>query len=254
MDERIPDSKAPAIARGAAILRLLARSDEPLPLQRIARELGLVPSTCLHVLRALVTEELATVDGSKRYALGPGLLTFANAWLRRDRFAQGAQPEIERLAARFDVTAMGVAITGLDHIIVVATAQGAQNLQLSAQVGSRFPALLSATGRCIAAFGNHEPAELERRFRRLRWDNPPSYGDWMAQVAATRDHGYAVDDGNYIAGVTVIAAPAWRAPGPPTHALVALGLENSMRRVGIEDVGRATAQAAQAVSGQLGGL
>jgi IclR helix-turn-helix domain len=46
------DSKAPAIARAAAILRLLGKSDVPLGVNAIARELELAPSTCLYVLRA----------------------------------------------------------------------------------------------------------------------------------------------------------------------------------------------------------
>lgn len=249
-----PASKAPAIARGAAILRLLARHDEALALQAIARELGLVPSTCLYVLRALVAEELAAVDpATKRYTLGPGVLAFAHAWMRRDRFAEMAEPHLQRLADQFGVTAMGVAIVGLDHIIVVGTAQGSSNLQLSARIGSRFPALLSATGRCIAAYGDHSLREIERRWRKLRWDDPPSFDEWQREVNQTHWQGYAVDNGAYIAGVTVIAAPVWRGPGNPSHALVTLGLESAIRRVSIEQIGEATRDAAKAVSAQLGG-
>ena len=36
--------------------------------------------------------------------------------------------------------------------VTVATARAGGNFQLSAEVGSRFPALISATGRCIAAY------------------------------------------------------------------------------------------------------
>ena len=58
----LKQSKAPAISRAAAVLRLLGKSDRPLALQAIARELGLVPSTCLYVLRALVAEEFVSFD------------------------------------------------------------------------------------------------------------------------------------------------------------------------------------------------
>ena len=39
------ESKAPAISRAAAILRLLGKRDAPLGVQAIERELGLVPRT-----------------------------------------------------------------------------------------------------------------------------------------------------------------------------------------------------------------
>ena len=79
----IKESKAPAISRAAAILRLLGKSDAPLGLQTIARTLDLVPSTCLYVLRALVAEELVAFDAdTKRYSLEAGVLTLARHWLR----------------------------------------------------------------------------------------------------------------------------------------------------------------------------
>ena len=48
--------------------------------------------------------------------------------------------------------------------LAVAVAQGG-GFQLSVQVGNRFPALISATGRCIAAFGKYPADELEARCR-----------------------------------------------------------------------------------------
>src|SRR6201996_5456608 len=114
-------SKAPAISRAAAVLRLLGKSNTPLGVQSIARELGLVPSTCLYVLRALVAEELVSFDAdTKRYSLEAGVLTLARHWLRRNRFNDLAQPVLERVSEAFGVTMLGVHILGLEHIVVVA--------------------------------------------------------------------------------------------------------------------------------------
>jgi len=247
-------SKAPAIARAAAILRLLGKSDAPLGVQAIARELGLVPSTCLYVLRALAEEELIAFDpDTKRYALDAGVLTLARQWLRRNQFPDLAQPVLDRIAGDFGVTMLGVQIVGLDHIIAVAVSRSGNSFQLSTEVGSRFPALISATGRCIAAFGDYPEAELARRFRTLRWDEPPSFEDWEAQVAETRARGFAVDDGNYISGVAVLAAPVWKAGGGPSHALVAIGIGSAIKKRGLEALGDALAAAGRTVSGQMSG-
>jgi DNA-binding IclR family transcriptional regulator len=248
------ESKAPAISRAAAILRLLGKRDTPLGVQAIARELGLVPSTCLYVLRALVAEELVAFDpDTKRYSLEAGVLTLARQWLRRNPFNDLAQPALDRIAQAFDVTMLGVQIVGLDHIIVVATSQSGPNFQLSTQIGSRFPALISATGRCIAAFGGYPEAELKARFKTLRWDEPPTFEAWKEQVAQTRAQGFAVDEGNYISGVTVVAAPVWKARGRPSHALVAIGLGGALRRSGLPALQDALRSAARTLSGQLSG-
>ena len=149
---------------------------------------------------------------------------------------------------------LGVQIVGMDHMIVTAKAEGGANFQLSAQIGSRFPALISATGRCLAAYGNIAAADLAKRFATLRWDNPPAYADWLAQVAETVKRGYAVDPGNYIAGVTVIAAPVWRGSGIPSHALVAIALDHAIQQIGgAQPIGEVVVAAAQSLSRRLSG-
>jgi DNA-binding IclR family transcriptional regulator len=246
------ESKAPAIARAAAILRLLGKSGAPMGVQAIARQLGLVPSTCLYVLRALVEEDLVAFDpDTKRYALDAGVLTLARQWLRRDQFADLAQPVLDRMSREFGLTMLGVQIFGLDRIIVTAMSQSSQNFQLSTQLGSRFPALVSATGRCIAAFGGYPEGELRARFETLRWDEPPSYEEWLRQVAEARREGVAVDAGNYISGVTVVAAPVWKVPGRPSHALVAIGLGSAVRGEGLPRLKQALLGAARSLSEQL---
>ena len=248
------DSKAPAIARAAAILRLLGRSDGPLGVQAIARALGLVPSTCLYVLRALVDEELVAFDAdTKRYALDAGVMTLARGWLRRDRFVNVAQPLLDRVAHIHGLTVLGVRISGLEHITVVAVAEGGADFRLSAQVGSRFPALISATGRCIAAFGGYSEMQVRSRFDTLLWQNTPDYADWKLQVADTAARGYAVDNGNYISGVTVVAVPVWEDSDKPSHALVAIGLGNAMRPEGLDTLSNALLADARTISTQLGG-
>ena len=247
-------SKAPAISRAVAILRLLGRSDSPLRLQAIATELALVPSTCLYVLRALVTEELVAFDpDTKRYSLDAGVLTLARHWLRRNEFTHLAQPALDAISRDCGVTTLGVQIVGLEHIVVVAVAQSGAQIQISAQVGSRFPALISATGRCIAAFSNCPEAELRERFAELRWDDPPSFRTWLAEVQEARRRGYAVDAGNYLAGMTVVAAPVWKDAGAPSHALIALALGADLPGRRLSSIRDALLPASRSLTRQLGG-
>lgn len=229
--------QVPAVKRAAEILRLLSRSDEPLGVHPIARELGLVPSTCLHILRALAAEELVSFDPeTKRYGLSSGVVALARGMLRRDPFSNFAQPVLDDLSSRHGVTAIGIEVASLEHIVVVAISRPGGGLRLQVDVGSRFPALISATGRCIAAFGGASAGELEKRFRALRWDNPPPLAQWRLDVEATRRAGYAVDDGSYITGVTIVTAPVMPR-GRMSHGLVVLGVSEQLRGVGHEALG-----------------
>jgi DNA-binding IclR family transcriptional regulator len=247
----IETSKAPAISRAAAVLRLIGESDTPLGVHAIARALGLVPSTCFHVLKALAAENLVSFDpDTKRYALAAGVLALARHWLRRNRFSALAQPSLDRIGQAFGVMVVGLHIADLDQVIVVAMSQAASNIQLATQIGSRFPALSSATGRCIGAFGGHADADLEARFREIVWDDPPTYAQWREQVRETREQGFAVDDGAFTAGLLVVSAPVWDAAGVMRHALVAIGISSALRRAGLAELEAALLAAAQALSGQ----
>lgn len=250
--EAVKASKAPAIARAVAVLRLLGKARAPLGLQAIAKELGLVPSTCLYVLRALMAERLVAFDpATKQYRLDAGIVTLARQYLRSDPFADIAQRSLDRIATEYGLTALGVQISGLDYIVALAVSQSDGNFSLSTRVGTRFPALISATGRCIAAFGGHEPEALRERFDQLRWDNPPSFDQWMEEVEATRRSGFAVDTGRYMSGVQVLAAPVFAGSETPTHALVVLGLESAVRAAGQDRLGDALRREASLVSARL---
>ena len=202
-----PTHQAPAVARAVGVLKLLARMREPMGVNAIARELEVVPSSCLHILRALADDGLVQIDPrSKQYSLGLGLLTLAHDMLGRNLFAQLVQPELETIARKYGATATAVELDGRERMVVVAVAQAPTFLQIQVGVGSRFPAYISATGRCVAAASNFNPVQLKQRFAALKWQAAPSFEEWLHQVGAARANGFAVDQGNYIAGFTIVAA------------------------------------------------
>lgn len=221
----------PAVTRAVAILRLLSRSQAPLGLKSIAQSLELVPSTTLHILRALMAEQLVRVEPlTKRYSLGVGMLPLARAVLENGDFPNLVRSRLDDLSRRYPVTAIGVELPDLDHMIVVALARSQAPVRLHVDVGSRFPALISATGRCLAAFTEQPWPEIEKRFHRLRWHNAPDYESWRKEVEVTRRHKYSIDRGNYISGVTIVAVPVLNGRGTISHTLAAVGLGNQLDR------------------------
>jgi DNA-binding IclR family transcriptional regulator len=245
--------QVPALTRAIAILRLLGRSDAPLGVHAIARALDLVPSTCLHILRVLVEERLVMVDpATKRYGVAAGLVALARSALRQHTFPAAVQSDLDQLAESYGATAIAVEASGLEHMVVVALARADSPLRVHVDIGSRFPALISATGRCVAAFGNHSWAEIQARFRMLRWDVPPTLAIWRSEVRATERAGYAIDDGRYIRGVSIVAAPV-RMPNGSINALVVVGVSEQMRRIGLTAVGEDLRARASQVSQALGG-
>lgn len=220
-------------------MRLLAQSPQPLGVNEIARAVGVFPSTCLNILRALVREELVAFNATtKRYAVDAGVLALARPLLQPGSLGHTLQPQLDRVARQFSVTATLVEVIGLEHFVVIAVSR-AEGLRLQIDIGRRVPALISATGRCVAAFAHHAEGDLRHAFARLRWDNPPGYRRWQREVRDTRARGYGVDRDNYISGMTSVAVPLDSDDGAVRYCLTAVGMTGQMRRAGLESIARA---------------
>ncbi|MBL4811149.1 MAG: IclR family transcriptional regulator [Rhodobacteraceae bacterium] len=217
--------QVPAVTRALAIMRLLARSPDPMGVNPIARGLDLVPSTCLHILRVLQDEGLVDFDSNtKRYSMGIGILPLARSALQRNTFSTMVQPRLSQLSVDFGVTSIATQLSEPGQMVVIALSQSNQPFRLQVDLGSRFPLLISATGRLYAAYNRSENASLEVEFDKLNWDHPPSYDDWRMEIDQVRIQGYAVDKGAYISGVTVIAVPTFGRENKMNRSLVAIGI------------------------------
>lgn len=222
--------QVPAVTRALAILRFLARSNEPVGVNAIARELGLIPSTCLHILRVLEDEGLVEFDSNlKRYTMGIGILPLARAALQRNTFSTLIQPKLSQMSDKFGVTGIATQLSEPGQMVVVALSQSNIPFRLQVDLGSRFPALISATGRLFAAFNVPDENELADRFYKLTWDHPPSLEQWRAEIETARTRGYAVDQGSYISGVTVVAVPVFGADHKMNRSIVAIGISERLK-------------------------
>ncbi len=242
----------PAVSRAIRILRRLGSASAPMGVNQLARELDLVPSTCLHILRVLTDEGLTAFDpASKRYTIGVGILAIARTAIQRNDFTTLAQPKLTALSEAHGVTSMATQLIQDREMVVVALSMAQLPFRLSTELGSRFPALTSATGRCVAAFGAIGAAELRARFDRLKWDNAPDFKTWLAQVEQTRRDGYGVDAGEYISGVTIVAAPMFDVDGGVARSLVAIGLSERMSAASIAAIAASLLDVRDSVAGLL---
>ena len=222
-------SRAPAVARAATILRLLAGGGPGLGVNDIARKVGIVPSTCYHLLRALTDEGLVAFDvNRKTYRMGAGLLTLAKEALGTNNFSRVAQPHLDRLALTHGVLAIAGEIDNRDRLVVLSVARADNFVSLHVNVGSRFPALTAATGRLVAAELNLSKEELRRRFKDLRWERPPLFAEWYNQVKRAKIDKVAVDSGRYMRGITVLATVVPKSVDGVLRIMALIGLEHQM--------------------------
>lgn len=260
MPEQAPQAKTakpvrvrpvPAVSRTIAILRLLGSVEKGMGVKAIADELGLVPSTCLHILRVLVSEGLVRVDpGTKCYSLGSGMISLAKSVLEGG-FVRIVQPVLDRLASTRGITAVGVEITPKQNVVVLALSQSSQPFRLHIDVGSEFSSLVSATGRLIAAYSNEPWAQLRKKFKAIPWGNPVSFDTWKTEVELARELGWGLDRDNFVSGLTAVAVPVFARDGSLTHTLVAVGLSSQMPADEVADLAKTMQREARAIAEQL---
>lgn len=230
--------QVPAVTKAIGILRKLGNSIEPIGVNQIARELKLIPSTCLHILRVMVTEGLVAFDPvSKRYSIDVGILPIARNAIQRNNFVNIIEDKLTELSIQYGVTCIATQISEPNHMIVVAISQATSPFRLQVDLGNRFPTLISATGRCFAAFTQINTSELKKRFEQLNWDFPPSFEQWKSEIEETKKVGFAIDKGNYISGVSIIAVPFFNQSGQITKSIVAIGISEKIEAIGVQKIG-----------------
>jgi DNA-binding IclR family transcriptional regulator len=222
--------EVPAVTRALKILRFLAKSKHAMGVAPLARELKMIPSTCLHIVRVLLDNGMLNFNPqNKRYSLGPGVVSLATAYSHLNPLVQVVRFHFQALSRLHDCAFAAIEESGPDHYIVVAATEPSPGLSIRLALGSRFPILISATGLCFAAFNDMTPAQLKDGFAKLRSDNLPPFASWLKQVELVRVSGYAVDSGQYMRGLAVVAVPIFSNGTHMVGALCAVGLSEQIK-------------------------
>ncbi len=224
-EPRTPPRKVPAVSRAIAILDYLSNAKEPLGVVPLARHIGLIPSTCLHILRALTENGLVAANPkTKQYSIGAGVLSLARAYARQDQFIQITHERLEELSHKYQCSFAALERSGADECIVVAIGDVKAGLSVRVTIGARFPILVSSAGLCFAAFGAMSDEAIRKGFRDLEWAAPFAFKDWLAEVEKTRKNGYAVDDDHFIIGTRIISVPVFQPDQTLLGCISAVGL------------------------------
>ncbi|MCQ4158626.1 IclR family transcriptional regulator [Roseomonas sp. GC11] len=208
-----------AVIHAIRILQHLAGASGPLGVAAVARGTGISPSSCFNILRTLTRARfVAFRDSDKTYTLGLAVAELA-AGLIGVSHAELIRPELERLALNYDMLIVLWRVTGDGHIVLIDRAHSHTAVRVEMRLGLRLPMLVGAVGRCVAAALDLPADELRRRFAALRWQAPPSFEAYLADVAAARTQGWSLDHGNLYRGLITVGALVRDRNGQPRFGL-----------------------------------
>lgn len=249
----------PAARSALGVLRLLAARSGPVPASTIARELG-IPRSSVYQLLAVMMDEGFVVHYPEDHAYGLSSLVseLGTAALQSERLARLAKPLLDRLVAdlRMPVVAHLAVLGGADVVYAVRV-QGFRAPTTVSAIGVRLPAHLTATGRAMLA--RLAPGQVRALFPHRtalirRHDAGPSSLPALDLIlAATRERGWAVEEGDVTAEYGSVGAAAVDRNGYPVAATGLTFRLDAVDADGWAHLGAAVLRTADALTARLAG-
>jgi DNA-binding IclR family transcriptional regulator len=220
-----------SVERALEVLRAVGEARAEPGLSELADDLGLHKTTVFRLLGALERAEFVVRDDDRqRYQLGPALFRLATQARRATGLHEAARPELEALAHDVGETATLEVLVG-DEVLILDEVHGRFLVGGSPEVGMRWPAHATSTGKVLLAAA---AVEVERgrpaprrapsagRLARLGPHTITSRAALERELAKVRRDGYAVGLEELEPGFIAIGAPVRNAHGR-TVAAVSVG-------------------------------
>jgi DNA-binding IclR family transcriptional regulator len=192
------------------VFDLLATEPAGLSFTEICSRLSLPKSSAYTLLSTLVASQYLTLDDStRRYAVGLRLWEAGQAYLPVTGLEQAAMPYLQKASDAVNETAQLAILDGADNVYI-AKVDAKQQLALASRVGGRLPAYSTGIGKALLSCLTDEQVRARLhgiRFIRFTDRSITSMKGLLAELRLVRERGYAMDNGEYTAGVRCVAMP-----------------------------------------------
>jgi IclR family acetate operon transcriptional repressor len=221
-----------SVSRAIELLKAIEKdaSGEASSVTSLARTLGMSKGSVYSTLQTLLAHGLLSDRGegaSRTYRLGLGLFRLGQSATRQSTVADVSAPVLTSLMKATGLTARAALLDG-DWALVVGSTYAPGAIRLDLRLGEREWPHCSAVGKALmSALGESEARQIVSRLGMPRHTRRTitDIDQFMAELALTRQRGYAVDDEEDADGIMCIAAPALDTAGRPYAAVSITGLK-----------------------------
>ncbi|MEJ7634996.1 IclR family transcriptional regulator [Aeromicrobium sp.] len=232
----------PAATAALQVLRFLSGQPVPVSAARIAGAVELPRSSAYHLLSAMADEDFVIhYPDDRTWGIGIAAWEVGHGFARQEPLARLARIPLARLVDRLGHSAHLVVLHGADVLYVIEE-RAPGRPPLVTDVGVRLPAHLTASGRAIlASLPAAQVTALypgKSAFTSRTGAGPRSPTELRRLLSATRQRGFATEDGEVTTGFASIAAPI---DAGTIHAAVAVTWETRQAVGELVDDVRATA-------------
>ncbi|WP_339114733.1 IclR family transcriptional regulator [Thioclava sp. GXIMD2076] len=245
-----------SVTRALDLMRALARAEEGRRVSDLAKETGLAVSTAHRLLTTLELSGFAQFDSATMlWHVGREAFAVGATFGRRRNFVAPALPFLRRLRDATRETA-NLGILEGDRLVTVSQVESREIMRAISPPGGTAPVFCSGMGKAIVS--TWEEAQIRALIGRVGLPRITARSlatpeAVLADLAACRQRGYAVDNEEHITGLRCVASVVWSAQAEPVCAISISGLAARLPEQDLDQIGQLVRQAAHQLTQALGG-
>ncbi|MCG5212057.1 IclR family transcriptional regulator [Streptosporangium sp. KLBMP 9127] len=244
-----------SIEKTLAVLRALSSPDQPRRLADIAQRTGINKATAHRILQILTAEGYAVTGGDGAYASGPALVALAGSALADRDLGVVARPILVNLERQTRHTAHFAVRSGT-VAVYLAKVESQQPYHMASKVGMQLALHCTAIGKAIlAGLDEDEVGAILAATSPLIGHTPATIVEpdrLLAELAAVRERGYAVDEQENERDVRCVGAVVRDRHGTPIGGVSVSGLTYALTGEDVGLLGPLVVTAADRISAALG--
>ena len=190
-------------------------------------------------------------SGSAEFQLGPEMIVLGTLALKAIDVRAVARPELEFLAATTREDASLESLVGTE-VLILDEERGRGLLGLGTELGTRWPAHATATGKTLLASADPAMKEPVGGLRSITAHTITSWKVWTETLSEVRAKGFATNLEELEYGYRSVAAPIRDREGRATASLSVGGSAHRVTLERIPELAKAVQEAAARVSERLG--
>ncbi|WP_344236712.1 IclR family transcriptional regulator [Actinocorallia libanotica] len=238
-----------SLERAFELLEHLADAGGEMALSDLTEKAGLPMPTVYRLVQTMVAQGYVRQEASRRYSLGPRLIRLGESASRL--LGAWARPALADLVDRLGETANMAVLEG-DEAVYVAQVPSRHSMRMFTEVGRRVLPHCTGVGKALLAQLPEDDVRALLARTGMPSHTPHTRTDpdvLLAELAAIREQGYAMDDEEQELGVRCVAVPL---PGAPALAALSVsGPSGRMTPEAIETVVPVMRNAAAAFAAEL---
>ncbi|MXZ76660.1 MAG: IclR family transcriptional regulator [Acidimicrobiia bacterium] len=207
------------VQRAIQVLGLIG--ENPSSIEQVASFMGTHRSTALRTLQVLEAEQMVVRDSHNVFRLGRRVISLANAALENIDLRSVAAPFLTQLSHEVEHTIHLAMLEG-DTVVYIDKREAKQAVRMYSRIGNTAPLHCTGVAKAIVAF---LPLEDQQRIASgidfvAHTDNTlANTDDYLADLRAIVERGYAIDHLEHEPWVNCIAAPVFEASGQVTGSV-----------------------------------